>query len=215
VDEARADLAGGRVVSYEWGDSWGSEGGWNWAATTKLQSSGTQGPLFVWRTPDWRVHYANLDGGYEGVTPTGSVDASHYSGPQATSLAEAVRSAGRGTGWGVGPPQPLMGLLMAFLGASILVLVVAGPAPATGTRWYWFWLVTGVPLGLGLLYWLATERPWADRTELPPSAAGSRDPRRRWYRGMAFAILASIACAVLIYGLGRLLGDGIVPHPGG
>ena len=215
VAQARADLSAGRMASYEWADGWDSERSWNWAATPTLRSSGPAGPLFVWRTPNWRIRYTVLDdvprvpGSFPAAT---DIDSSAYSGPEAASLAQTLRSADQEPGsTGGHPPQPIATLVL-ILGLSSLFILVAGPAPVTGTRWFWFWLVSGVPFGLGLLYWLARERPWS-RTVVARVGPIGRDPRRRWYLGIGLAILTGIASSLLVYWLSRLLGAEIVPLP--
>jgi len=215
VMQARADLAAGRMVSHQWADAWNDENAWHWADPTNLESSGEPGPLFVWWTPDRRVHYAVVEEGLGssgggGAPADDTVDGQTYSGPEAASLARAIRDAGPGTRWGgfYQPPATGAGGLLDLLALAVLVL---GPAPATGTRWYWFWLGAIVPFGLGLLFWLARERPWSATAQTPPDPAGT-DRRRRWYAGIVLGIATGIVGSLLVYWLNRLLGDWFVPH---
>ena len=209
VAQARADLAAGRVASYQWGDAWRSEHG-RWATSPRLESSGAQGPLFVWRTPYGRTHYAVTDD----ASGVGEVaDPAQYSGPEAASLAEALASAGLdegpvGTDW----PKSIISAAVVVLGVSFLGVLVTGPAPVTGTRWLWIWLVSGPAFGLGLLYWLTRERPWSSTAAPVAARPDGREPRRRWYVGFAIGLLASFVGALLVYALDRLLGDQIVPR---
>ncbi|MEV0155466.1 hypothetical protein AB0H57_17230 [Micromonospora sp. NPDC050686] len=212
--QARSDLSAGRMVSYQWTDGWDSSGRWGWTDARTPRFTGRAGPLFVWRTGDWRVHHTEFDGGSTGPAFPDSFDATRYFGPQAAAFDQALQSADRyPSGQVLNAPQPL-GALPTLLLLSILTVLVFGPAPARGTRWFWFWLLTGVPLGLGLLWWLARERPWRPADTPPPDPTG-RDPRERWYVGLLIGIATSIAASVLFYGLRQALGDWYVPIDAG
>ncbi|MEU1755797.1 hypothetical protein ABZ436_24495 [Micromonospora matsumotoense] len=212
--QAAADLSAGRMVSYQWAEGWESNARWGWTDDRTLRSSGTAGPLFSWRTTDWRVHYTEFDRGSTGPDPAGSFDAMRYSGPQSAAFDQAVRSAARQpTAQGAEVPSPVR-VLPVLLMVQVLVVLVVGPDPARGTRWFWFWVLTGVPLGLGLIWWLARERPWHPAAGRPPEPAG-RDPRNRWYVGLLVAIAASIVASILLYGLRHVLGDRYVPFDAG
>lgn len=215
VAQARADLAAGRVTQLEWGDSWRNNG-WGWIRPPELWSDGDHGPLFAWRTPDQRVHYAMLDAVPRSATSFPATSDTNqgpsYTGLEAASLGQAVTSAGLDpVGPGIGTTAPPLTLVAVLLGLATLVGLLSGPAPVTGTRWFWWWLVWGVPFGLGLLYWLARERPWSTTAQPPPGPLG-RDPRRRWYLGIATSIVTGILGSLLVGGLNRLLGDGLVPR---
>jgi hypothetical protein len=216
VAEARADLSAGRVMSYQWADSWDADAidGWNSPERPRLRSSGTQGPMFVWRTPDWRIHYAMTGVDSTEFTLDDSVDATRFSDPEAASVDQAVHAAGLRTGAvDDGPVWPILLAITIVMALTFLGVLINGPAPVTGTRWCWFWLVSGAPLGLGLLYWLARERPWS-ATVVARRGTSGVDGRRRWYVGFIGGILASLAVSLLVYLLHDLLGDTLVPHPG-
>jgi hypothetical protein len=198
--QVRSELAAGDVVAYEWGDSWDTDSGWSWGTSPDLRTS-ENGPILAWRTADWRVHYTTLDG----ASPTS---------PAAVALKAAINDAVPGDARGDFRARPLFATIVAVLfGLTVLALLIGGPAPVTGTRWFWFWVMTGVPLGLGFLYWLAAERPWSPRAT-PREGRPGRDNRRRWYFGIGVSIVASFGCAVLVYGLNELLGEMIVPSVG-
>ncbi|MEU5948606.1 hypothetical protein ABZ793_24030 [Micromonospora sp. NPDC047465] len=212
--QARSDLSAGRMVSYQWADGWDSTGRWGWTDGRTLRCTGCFGPLFVWRTGNWRVHYTEFDRGSVGSVSPGFFDAMQHSGPLAAAFDQALQSANLQPRWqGVDAPLPVRALPVVLL-LSILTVLVFGPDPARGTRWFWFWLLTGVPLGLGLIWWLARERPWYPTDPPPPDPSG-RDPRDRWYVGVLIGIATSITVSVLLYGLRRVLGDWYVPHDAG
>jgi hypothetical protein len=212
VEQARADLAAGRLVSYEWGDSWESNVTWRWAEPPTLESSGTYGPLFAWKTADLRVHYARLDASDSAFTLRGTVDESQYSGKEAASLAEAVQAAGHGSGFPGNGTSRLLMLVSLSLALPFLVVLVTGPAPAVGTRWFWYWLVSTVPLGLGLLYWLGRERPWSSTATTPDGPPG-KENRHRWYVGLGCGFVTTIVFGLVLLGLNRLVGDWLFPAP--
>lgn len=212
VAQARADLAAGRVASFEWGDSWDHTGGY-WAGRPQLRGSGAPDRVFAWWTPSWRVNYVVLEGLPTTIDGSASSDGGaqpRYSGPQAAALARAVESAAPEAGWSGRAGEPAVvgvTLLLGFLAVSILVL---GPAPVRGTRWFWFWLGAGVPFGLGLLCWLAWEHPWS-RTAQPPTTQPARDTRLRWYVGIGLAFLAGLAISLVLVLLSGWLGEALVP----
>ncbi|WP_431947550.1 hypothetical protein [Micromonospora marina] len=214
VVQARSDLSSGRMVSYEWAGGWASTGRWGWTDGRAPRFSGRSGPLFLWRTGDWRVHYTEFDRGSTGPVSPGSFDATRYSGPQAAAFDEVLLSANLQPRWpGVGAPPPVRTLPVLLL-LSFLTVLVLGPDPARGTRWFWFWVLTGVPFGLGLIWWLARERPWYPADHRPPDASG-RDQRERWYIGLLIGIASSIAVSGLLYGLRHVLGTWYVPQGAG
>ncbi|MEV4808286.1 hypothetical protein [Micromonospora avicenniae] len=211
---ARADLAAGRTVSYQWAAGWDTTGHWSWTDDRTLRLTGRSGPLFVWRTGDWRVHYTEFDRGSTAPGSPGSFDAAQYSSAEAAAFDQLLQSADLDRRWQSVDPPPPLGNLAALLMLGILTVLVLGPAPARGTRWFWFWALTGVPFGLGLIWWLARERPWHPAEPPPPNPVG-RDTRHRWYVGLLVGVATSIAASVLLYGLRQVLGDGYVPHGAG
>ncbi|RKN53129.1 hypothetical protein D7193_25455 [Micromonospora costi] len=212
--QASSDLSAGRMLSYRWADGWDSTGQWGWTSGRAPRSTGRAGPLFLWRTGDWRVHYTEFDDGSTTPVFPGSFDATRYPGPEAAAFDHALQSASQQPRWqGADALQPLRALPMLLL-LGILTVLVFGPAPARGTRWFWFWVLTGVPLGLGVIWWLARERPWYPAESPPPGPTG-RDPRERWYVGLLIGIATSIVASLLLYGLRRVLGEGYVPQGAG
>ena len=211
-DQARADVAAGRVTAYQWGDRWDGDGPRSWFGAAALKSSGTLGPLFVWRTADGRTHW--IDTANVGqVTTTGAVDETSYSGQGAVGIAQDIRAAGledrSGDVESLGPLLTWIGIVLTVVFLGVLV---AGPAPTLGTRWFWFWLVYIAPLGLGLLFWLARDHPWSHSTA-PAASSGGAKQRDRGILGLGIGLLATILVSVLLAVLHAVLGDRWVPRP--
>ena len=144
------------------------------------------------------------------VRRVGTVDEQAYSGPGAVGIAESLRAAGRDpTATRADLTNPLAGRLGVILGLAFLGVLVIGPAPALGTRWFWWWVVVLTPYGLGLLFWLARDRPWAR----PAEPAGPR-ARDRGLLGLITGFLAAIVINVLLLLLTGVLGDRWVPMSG-
>ncbi len=145
-----------------------------WFGTADLESSGRLGPLFAWRTPDGRVWWTDTTY-FDQVTIIGTAHEMSYDGPGAVAFAEQLQAAGLAAGRS-GVLQPI-GQVVAGTGFAAAVVVIgvllAGPAPVLGTRWFWFWLICLVPFGLGILWWLARERPGRTRTLRPPAHAST------------------------------------------
>ncbi|MFI5938282.1 hypothetical protein [Actinoplanes sp. NPDC051494] len=210
-EQAVADVAAHGVIGYRWGDSWHDGGAGRWFEPVDLESSGLTGPLFVWHTGDGRIRWADT-GRFDRVTAVGTTDEQSYSGPAAAALARDLRAAGIEEGdIGTAP-----GTWAGVAGSALLVLalgfLVAGPAPVLGTRWYWFWLIIGPSFGLGMLFWLWRDRPWAPD---PRPAAPEPAKRDRGLLGFGTALAASFVVSVLVLGLNWLLGDRWVPMPDG
>lgn len=212
-DHARADVVAGRVTAYQWGDRWDSNGPAPWFGASALRSSGTLGPLFAWRTPDGRVKWTDtID--FDQVSTTGAVDERRYSGAGAVGLAQDIQAAGlaRWNGDVDSPPGPVVLGIGVGLAAIFLGVLVAGPAPVLGTRWFWFCLVSLAPLGLGLLFWLARDRPWS-RSAAPPPLPGDAERRDRGMLGVIIGIVAMILTSILLVMLHGALGDRWIPRP--
>ena len=159
--EARADIAAGRVTAYQWADLHETEVDGPWTRLRLFSDSGTAGPLFVWRTPDLRMHVADAEN-YDQVNLTGTVDATRYAGEGTTGIAQDLLAAGVRAQPGrldtLDRVSYRAGVAVAF---AALVLLIVGPAPALGTRWFWGWMILLVPYGLGMVFWLFRDRPWA------------------------------------------------------
>jgi hypothetical protein len=210
ADQARADIAAGRVVAFEWGVAFEPSLSWDWARTPELRTSKTIGPTLAWRTPDQRIHYVRLDGP---GSPADGTDRStgDYTTGEAASMGAVLAAAGLDSDTpGISNPRPLM-LATSFLWLTFLFVLVIGPAPVVGTRWFWFWAAAVAPFGSGILLWLARERPWS--ASASASAEPAREPRQRWYVGLGFGLLASLLATALVYGLNVALGDTVIPNP--
>jgi hypothetical protein len=164
-----------------------------------LESPPAPGRMLLWHTTDGRQHYTTVDLPvlYEGLPPE------EPPGPEAEALDGALRAyeARR-------PADPPIGAVRTALlvAGSVLFLwaLVSAADPVTGTRWFWFWLVSIAPGGLGLLWWLARERPWSPR-------APAREKRRKWWAGIGIAVVAGLAVSLALWGLHGMLGDNVVP----
>jgi hypothetical protein len=209
-EQARADIAAGRVAAYQWGDRWENHNSRWWFPDTTMRSSGTLGPLFTWQTGDGRVHWTD-SGDFEQVTRTGTVDEKNYAGVGAVGLGQDLLAAGlEGRS---GDLDPLGGIIIGVgtvLVLTFLGVLLAGPEPVLGTRWFWFWLVCTAPYGLGLLFWTVRDRPWT-RAE-PPVPEGGRTPRRdRGFLGLCIGVLSTMVISLLLFALNAVLGDRWIP----
>ena len=164
LEQAQRDVATGRVVEYSLGSGWRTERSLLWPSRPVLEA-GAEDRIFLWETPDGRQFYTETDAGLLQA-------ATRLSGDSASLL-----------------PRLVTGLAVAGVVVALWALVSA-PDPATGTKWFWWWILALVPFGLGLLWWLARERPWA-------RGVAPRDRRRRWYAGVGWGILAGLAVSVI------------------
>jgi hypothetical protein len=201
--QVRADLAAGRVESYQRGDTWSDATGFSWNRHVSLRSWSSDGPLLVWMTTSGRLHYTVTD-----------VASNTVPGEPGAALTPAAQLLGGLDAAGIGRRDPA-GPLRSLTAVSTVLIVVFmailrfGPAPVTGTRWFWLWLVVGVPLGLGFLYWLLRERPWLRAADTSP--AGADEFQRRWYAGFAISFATTLGGSLLAYALHRLLGEALIP----
>ena len=114
--QARADLAGGRVTAYAWGDDWDTDASRRWLSSATLRSCGPAGPVFAWRTADGRLQWADTDD-YDQVTISDAVDQANYSGAGAARIAQDVQAAGLAHRAGnVYPLEPGLAAAGAMLG---------------------------------------------------------------------------------------------------
>lgn len=209
VDDARADIAADRVTVYQWADTWHRPTVSLWGTVPELRSWGHNGPLFVWRTNEGRTYYAAADAATAEPPLVGAAEPSR---PQTEAIRAAVMASLLDTARPLhGDVRPAYRYLPMLIGLVCLAVIVLGPAPALGTRWYWFWLTTGAPLGLGVLAWLAVERPWSARPG--PMSEPGVDIRRRGLRGLLIAVVASVALAALGFVLRELFGTWAFPEP--
>jgi hypothetical protein len=204
AEQARADIAAGRLTYYEWGDGWQRDGGLVSPFPQGLRQWGGPGPMLLWHTTDGRRHYTTVD-----EDAVESDDGTLLSGPEANAL-DAQLQAYEARRPGDRPFETVqIGLLLA--GSLVFLWALASaPDPVTGTKWFWFWLVSGVPLGLGLLWWLARERPWRPHAE-PRFGPLDRDNRLKWWAGIGVSILLGFAVSLALLGLRSVLGETAVP----
>lgn len=212
-ERATADATAGRVVAYQWGDHWGGNESRHWFGAPVLRQSSSQlGPLFAWQTSDGRVHWTDTTS-FNEVVVTGAIDNEGFSGVGAVGIAQNLRASGIEDRAGALPQRTPVGGWIALLFTVVtLGVVVAGPPPRLGTRWFWFWLICLTPQGLGLLFWLAREHPWAS----PPArttAHGNGERRDRGALGFGIGIFAAILYGVVLLILHETLGDWWVPRP--
>lgn len=69
------------------------------------------------------------------------------------------------------------------------------------------------PLGLGLLFWLVREHPWA-RSAPHAAPSGSGERRDRGALGFAIGLILAILHIAVVPILHKALGDWWVPRPG-
>ncbi|MGX6602983.1 hypothetical protein ACWKSP_12715 [Micromonosporaceae bacterium Da 78-11] len=227
-EQARQDIGAGRVTAYRWGSQWDDTGGSRMFGTPELSSSSPIGPLFAWRTGDDRVHWVDTNE-FDEVT-VADTD-TEYANPGAASLAALLKE--RGVEDRIGAVTPFATVINGFgiaLGVTFLAVLLAGPAPVRGTKWFWWWIGVTVPYGLGVLFWLARDRPWVDAAErVPYPAAPSPPGDRRWlptaarfaregaeprdpgWLGVVTGLLASLVVSGLLVLLHHFLGDSWVP----
>ena len=204
--QARADMAAGRLASFEWGDRWENDGALFNPFQSGLQSSGGPGPVLLWHTTDGRQHYAAVDNGGSGTDPQLEENTTFSSGPEAEALDTELRAY---EARGLPDEVPLRSAQKVLpLAGAVLFLwaLVSATDPVFGTKWFWFWLATGVPLGLGLLWWLARERPWSHRATV-------REKRLNGWTGFGLGLLGTLVVGLAVWGLRALFGDALVPIP--
>ncbi|MBB2940861.1 hypothetical protein FB565_000565 [Actinoplanes lutulentus] len=185
-ERALAAVSSGEVRAYQWGNGW--DGSERWFEAKTLTSRGDAAPYFVWRTSDQRVYWTD--------TTLAAVDQESVivdgipHGGGAAPIARQLTQQEQATvlnpwsGW-------LQGISL-VLALTSLIVVISGPAPVRGTRWYWFWMVALIPYGIGLVFWLFRDRPWASAE---PDPAKERD--RGWF-GVVTAILANLVIALAL-----------------
>ncbi|WP_412735141.1 hypothetical protein [Krasilnikovia sp. MM14-A1259] len=212
-EQATAAVTAGRVTAYQWGDHWDDGSAQRWFGDYSLQSSGTPGPIFAWRTPDARWHWTDTGGVVVPVDATDAADDQQYAGPGAAALTRELKAAGLDDADSDVVLPTAVVAIATVLGLLLLGVLIAGPAPRLGTRWYWFWVITVVPYGLGLLVWVAREHPWSRSAavELAPDGTPRRD---RGFLGLGVGLLSALVISVAVVLLRGALGDTWLPHPG-
>jgi hypothetical protein len=204
-EQARQDVTAGRVVVHEWGDHW-ETGADRWFGPPGLTSGPAIGPLFTWRTADGRVHWTDT-GDFEQITLTRPADP-RYAGGGAQVLGDQL--AGRGVQGRPAPFGTVIDAIGIVLAVAFLSVLLAGPAPVRGTKWFWLWLGVTVPFGLGLMFWLLRDRPWAPAPERVPRTLGAEARDRGWV-GLVAGILASLLISGLAWALNDVLGIRWIP----
>ncbi len=198
LEQARADASAGRVLAYQWGDSFNvGDGSSLWFARLHFGSSGQANQVVIWRTSFGQVHYAQ--------TPALTPDPSLTAPPRPSDELARLLPAGGGSN-----PTPYFPPVLATIIALIaLAILIQGPAPKLGTRWFWFFL-GGLPFGLGLLMWLRAERPWTEPEPPAPDRKTGQPKRYSGLTGLGLMILAGIVISILI-ALLRSLPEWLVP----
>lgn len=212
VADLRADLAAGVVTSAA------RVSGFD-RSTFSVRPPGSsaradpQGRLLAWSTSWGRVRYVAPD---DDTTPA-DVDAVHTSdgpSPRTDELEAQLAAAG------VPGDMALRAEVSAErTSAAVVALVLVGllaSAPRRGTRWFWVVFAWGSPWSLGVLAWIAVERPWRLDTGAVPAigpGTGSTGPLapadpRRWngLAGYLLAVATSIALSLLVLAVQALLG---------
>lgn len=166
-------------------------------------------PYIEWVTSDYRVHDARLGpGGFSGAEPIdqpithaelipralrGDI-AAWLADEQRAGTAGRIRAgggvdaAGSGVMIWVGPNTTVnpVGILTLICLLALLV----GPKPVRGTKWAWFWFAGLMPAGLGVLAWLAFERPWTTPTGVTR--------RRTGWAGLGWGLLGATAASAVV-----------------
>ena len=153
-------------------------------------------PYLQWVTADHRVHdLALTPGGFSGgpavdrpIARSEQIPASLRTDISAWQVRFHDQLQPR-LGWSVDP----LGLLTLLA----LAVLVCGPVTVHGTKWAWFWFAGLLPCGLGVLAFLAIERPWsAKANELyagqRASGPGARPRRRSGLVGLGWGLLGVI-----------------------
>jgi hypothetical protein len=200
--QAGADIAANRVTSVLRAETWDGQRGfwWGFGALPQVRPDGG---LLIWTTTSGQQRYAAPAHGGDPADLIG-FGSSGYS-PETDRLAADLRAAQARTTGATFEHATLasaangLGLVLALV---MLVMLIAGPAPARGTRFYWFW-VMWLPLGSGVLWWLAVERPWSRRP--PPKT------RQNGLGGLALLFLVTVAAHLALFALQHLLGPSLVP----
>src|SRR6185436_6510381 len=169
-DRALADIAGHRVVAYDFGSQWRDESPDRWFAVPSLVSETSDPVIFAWRTSDGRTYWTDA----EGVAGLQEQLRGTYHSANVLVLSTLING---------------IGLLFTLV---FLAVLWAGPTPVTATRGYWWWLFALVPFGLGLLYWAFREVPW-ERPEIPAE-------RSEGWRGLSTALVLSVAISLVLLG---------------
>jgi hypothetical protein len=162
-----------------------NEGARFWGARPSLRSA-PDGSRLVWQTGTGRTRYVDLP------------DPATAEALERQVLAADARSS---------PALITPGQVTAIAAGLMLVFLltlISGPTPVRGTRWFWFWVSLSV-FGLGVLAWLAFERPWATASARP-------DRRRRGgWTGLGYGIFGSLVIAIVVGLIGAVLPKWLVP----
>lgn len=211
-EKARADAAAGRVTAFQWGDHWNSTDAGGWFEPPGLRQNYSQlGTFFAWKTSDGRSYWTDTTTFTQVEAP---IDDDGYFRPGAAGIAQQLRAAGIEQRGGTLPQGASITAGITFLLAVVILGVgIAGPPPRRGTRWFWFWLIYLTPQGLGLLFWLLREHPWA-RSAPHAAPSGSVERRDRGALGFAIGLILAILYIAVVSILHKALGDWWVPRPG-
>jgi hypothetical protein len=201
ADQARADLAAGQVAAFDRIHVWSDRNSGLWLRQ-RHERFDSDGALLVWHTTSGQVRYAmpghdvethHLPGsGGAGTTPEMAALVAEFEAAEVPSVRQAT---------GSGFHLPAITALLVF--STFLATLILGPDPHRGNRWFWFWIALA-PLGLGLLAWMAIERPWSSR-------AGPVGDRAGGGTGFVCMLGAGLLVAVAAFWLRGLLGGMVIP----
>jgi hypothetical protein len=202
AERAHADLAAGNVAAFDRIHVWNGRDNGLWLRQ-RHERYDPDGALLVWHTTSGQVRYA---------MPGQDIETHHLPGsggagttPEMAALVAAFEDAGvpsvRQARAGSGFHLPAITALLVF--CTFLATLILGPDPRRGNRWFWFWMALA-PLGLGVLAWMATERPWSSR-------AGPVGTRAGGGTGFVFVLGAGLLVAVAVFWLRGVLGGMVIP----
>lgn len=157
--------------------------------------------LVLWESTNGQVHRTDLSALSRG-TPGSDGDAVDVG----ATIAATSRAAGHDRALfqsSLGPAQYAT-IPLVVLSLAALIWLVAGPQPRRVTKWGMFWLL-GLPLGVGLAWWLARDAPFVERLHRAPAPAPrARGPMPYGVGRLGGGATFGIAIAVNI-GLGMLI----------
>ncbi|QIM22731.1 hypothetical protein G7075_18935 [Phycicoccus sp. HDW14] len=201
-DRLEADLAAGRVVTWQVVQLDTSDEGSSWSrgvdfavtvpsidASVDDAFSAPGSPAIAYWTDGWFAPVRVLDPSGLALGPHEVAQWMRTAGvPTADRLEDPTIVFDRRQNWVVSAAAPL---LLMFLGS-----VLIGPAPTRGTRWFWFWQAW-VTFGLGVLAYAV----WEQLRPAPRPGTLGAPARMGGWRGLFVAILVSAIVGALVSAL--------------